>query len=70
MIKEFSEISIAIDLVVDAYKLTNPFDIQNKIEETLDMEIHINQILDYLSPKEDYEKQSYIIEQGLVYAGL
>lgn len=68
MIKEYSDVAVAIDLVQDAYGLTNPFDIQAKIEEELDMELHINQIIDYLKIEiEDYEKESRIIEYGYYY---
>lgn len=60
-----TEAIIAIDLVVDAYKLTNPFDIQLKIEQKLGMEIHINQIVDYLNIEEDYETANRFITYGL-----
>lgn len=39
---------IAIDLITTYYELTDPFDIQSKIEEELNMEIHINDILKHL----------------------
>ena len=65
-----TEAIMAIDLVIDAYKLTNPFEIQQKVEETLDMEIHINQIIDYVNVTEDYEMVSNFISHGLLYSSI
>ncbi len=66
-IKFETEVSIAIDLVVDAYKLTNPLEIQEKIEETLGMEVRISTIVDYLNIEEDFTIAERFITYGLSY---
>ena len=45
---------LAIDLVKNTYNLIDPFEIQSKIEEDLNMEIHINCIMNHLKIK-NYE---------------
>lgn len=51
---KYNHIKLAIDLVTSTYNITEPFEIQEKIEEDLDMELHINDILKHLK-KEDYD---------------
>ena len=45
---KYNHIKLAIDLVTSTYNISEPFEVQNKIEEDLDMEIHINDILEHL----------------------
>jgi len=45
---KYNHIKLAIDLVTSTYNITEPFEIQEKIEENLDMELHINDILKHL----------------------
>lgn len=52
---KYNQVKFAIELIQSYYGLTNPFEIQNKIEEELDMEIHINDILNNLNYEENYE---------------
>ena len=45
---KYNHIKLAIDLVTSTYNITEPFEIQEKVEEDLDMELHINDILKHL----------------------
>lgn len=51
MMNTYSAARVAIDLVMGEYKLTEPFEIQQKIEEIFTIEIHIDSIVDYLKIK-------------------
>ena len=51
---KYNHIKLAVDLVTSTYNISEPFEIQDKIEEDLDMEIHINDILKHLKI-ENYE---------------
>ena len=64
MIKPYSQLAIAVDLVSYEYKTSNPIIIAEKIEEDLGLEYSIHQIADYMDINrlEDYEKQSNKIE--------
>lgn len=64
MIKPYSQLAVAIDLVSFEYKTSNPIIISEKIEEDLGLEYSIHQIADYMdiNKLEDYEKQSNKIE--------
>ena len=64
MIKPYSQLAIAVDLVSYEYKTSNPIIIAEKIEEDLGLEYSIHQIADYMdiNKLEDYEKQSNKIE--------
>ena len=53
---KYNHIKLAIDLVTSTYNINEPFEIQEKIEEDLDMELHINDILKHLKI-ENYEKK-------------
>jgi len=60
MIKAYSQLAIAVDLVSYEYQTSNPIIIAEKIEEDLGLEYSIHQIADYMNINklEDYEKQS------------
>jgi hypothetical protein len=45
---KYNHIKLAVDLVTSTYNISEPFEVQDKIEEDLDMEIHINDILKHL----------------------
>jgi hypothetical protein len=64
MVKPYSQLAIAVDLVSYEYKTSNPIIIAEKIEEDLGLEYSIHQIADYMdiNKLEDYEKQSNKIE--------
>ena len=47
----YSATAVAVDLVVGEYNITEPFEIQQKIEEIFTIEIHIDSIVDYLQLK-------------------
>jgi len=53
---KYNHIKLAVDLVTSTYNIGEPFEVQNKIEEDLDMEIHINDILEHLKI-ENYEEK-------------
>ena len=57
---KYNHIKLAIDLVTSTYNITEPFEIQEKIEEDLDMELHINDILKHLKI-ENYERYSELV---------
>ena len=56
--ESYSDFSYAVDLVMDTYKITNPVEIAEKIEQDLGMEVSILRIQDYLNKSEDYELES------------
>ena len=51
---KYNHIKLAIDLVTSTYNITEPFEIQEKVEEDLDMELHINDILEHLKIENSY----------------
>ena len=53
---KYNHIKLAIDLVTSTYNISEPFEVQNKIEEDLDMEIHINDILEHLKIENNEKK--------------
>ena len=57
---KYNHIKLAIDLVTSTYNITEPFEIQEKIEEDLDMELHINDILEHLKI-ENYERHDVMV---------
>ena len=62
MIKPYSQLAIAVDLVSYEYKTSNPIIIAEKIQQDLDMDISIHAISDYLSINENYENESLKIK--------
>jgi len=59
MTKEYSEISFGIDLIVEVYKTYNPIIIADKLETDLNIELTIDQIIDYFEIlKIDYKYDS------------
>tara|TARA_R110000851_G_C12718350_1_gene528173 strand:- start:276 stop:497 length:222 start_codon:yes stop_codon:yes gene_type:complete len=62
---KYNHIKLAIDLVTDTYNITEPFEIQEKIEEDLDMEIHINDILKHLKINKNYENTTNNINNNI-----
>ena len=54
---KYNHIKLAIDLVTSTYNITEPFEIQEKIKEYLDMELHINDILEHLQINKNYEEK-------------
>jgi hypothetical protein len=64
MVKQYSQLSLAVDLVSYEYKTSNPIIISEKIEEDLGLEYTIHQVADYMDINkfEDYEKQSNMIQ--------
>lgn len=58
--QEYSQLGLAIDLVVNEYGSINPIEIVEKIQQDLDLYFTIHQVIDYLdiNKLEDYEKES------------
>lgn len=60
MTKPYSQLAVAIDLVMNEYKINNPIEIVELIQQDLDLYFTVHQVMDYLdiNKKEDYEKKS------------
>ena len=60
MVKPYSQLAVAIDLVSHEYKTSNPIIISEKIEQDLGLDISIHAIADYMdiNKLEDYEKEN------------
>lgn len=67
--QEYSELSVAIDLVSHVYQTSNPIIISEKMKEDLNMNYTIHQIADHLdiNRNEDYFKESNKIEYNYNY---
>lgn len=49
---QYNYVHLAIDLLLLYNDLTDPFEVQNKLEYELDMDVHINEILSHEKFKE------------------
>ena len=60
MTKPYSQLAIAVDLVMNEYKVSNPIEIVELIQQDLNLYFTVHQVMDYLdiNKKEDYEKES------------
>ncbi len=60
MTKPYSQLAIAVDLVVNEYKINNPIEIVELMQQDLNLYFTVHQVMDYLdiNKKEDYEKES------------
>ena len=58
--QEDSQLALAVDLVMNEYKVSNPIEIVELIQQYLSLYFTVNQVMDYLenNKKEDYEKES------------
>ena len=58
--QEYSQLALAIDLVMNEYKINNPIEIVELIQHDLNLYFTVHQVMDYLdiNKKEDYEKES------------
>lgn len=58
--QEYSQLALAIDLVMNEYKISNSIEIVELIQQDLSLYFTVHQVMDYLdiSKKEDYEKES------------
>lgn len=58
--QEYSQLAVAVDLVMNEYKISNPIEIVELIQQDLRLYFTVHQIMDYLdiNKKEDYEKES------------
>lgn len=57
---KYSQLALAIDLVMNEYKVNNPIEIVELIQQDLNLYFTVHQVMDYLdiNKKEDYEKES------------
>ena len=57
---KYSQLALAVDLVMNEYKVSNPIEIVELIQQDLSLYFTIHQVMDYLdiNKKEDYEKES------------
>jgi hypothetical protein len=67
MVKQYSELSVAIDLIQNEYNTSNPIIIAEKLKEIFDMSYTIHQISDYLELSEDFELESAKVYYQLNY---
>ena len=69
LVKKYSELSIAVDIISDTYNTHNPIILSEKIEQDLGLEYTIHQISDYLCIDriEDFEKESLKQEYNINY---
>ncbi len=60
MTKPYSQLAVAVDLVMNEYKVSNPIEIVELIKQDLSLYFTVHQVMDYLdiNKKEDYEKES------------
>ena len=60
MVKPYSQLALAVDLVMNEYKVNNPIEIVELIQQDLSLYFTVHQVMDYLdiNKKEDYEKES------------
>lgn len=54
MIKKYSELSVAIDLIIEVYQSYNPIVIVEFCEQDLDVLLTIDQVIDYLQLHYNY----------------
>ena len=57
---KYSQLALAVDLVMNEYKISNPIEIVELIQQDLNLYFTVHQVMDYLdiNKKEDYEKES------------
>ena len=57
---KYSQLALAVDLVMNEYKVNNPIEIVELIQQDLSLYFTVHQVMDYLdiNKKEDYEKES------------
>ena len=57
---KYSQLAVAVDLVMNEYKISNPIEIVELIQQDLNLYFTVHQVMDYLdiNKKEDYEKES------------
>ena len=57
---KYSQLALAVDLVMNEYKINNPIEIVELIQQDLSLYFTVHQVMDYLdiNKKEDYEKES------------
>jgi hypothetical protein len=57
--QEYSQLDIAIDLVMNEYKVSNPIEIVELIQQDLDLYFTVHQVMDYLEiNQENWEIES------------
>ena len=69
MVKPYSQLALAVDLVMNEYKISNPIEIVELIQQDLSLYFTVHQVMDYLdiNKLEDYEKESELQEFKMYY---
>ena len=67
MIKPYSEVSLAVDLITNEYGDISPVQICVKSKEDLDIIITPSEVIDYLNISEDFEKESWTIHSSEIF---
>jgi hypothetical protein len=62
---KYSSVALAVDLIINEYKITNPVLIAEKIQDDLDMDVSIHAISDYLAIADNYETESAKIHYSI-----
>lgn len=60
----YSEKRICIDLILDTYNTSNPFEIIQKAKDDLDIKLTFSDVIDYITATEDFEMESIKIEKN------
>lgn len=66
-IKNYKESTFAIDLIKDAYNITDPVEIVDKVNECLNVNVTVSEVIDYLNLEEDIEKESWSINSKYIF---
>jgi len=68
MSKPYSQLAVAVDIIANEYKTSNPIIISEMIQNDLGLDYTIHQVSDYLdiNKLEDYEKESNKILNNMV----
>lgn len=68
MQKPYSQLAVAVDIIANEYKTSNPIIISEMIQNDLGLDYTIHQVSDYLdiNKLEDYEKESNKILNNMV----
>lgn len=68
MSEPYSQLAVAVDIIANEYKTSNPIIISEFIQNDLGLDYTIHQVSDYLdiNKLEDYEKESNKILNNMV----
>ena len=67
MKKPYSDLSLAVDLIINEHGNISPVQICVKSKEDLDILITPSQVIDYLNVSEDFEKESWRLHSNEIF---